>query len=177
VAVIFLLVFLFASSAQAALVATEKRCPDSRSLNINQATQKRAMSCLINHARQQKQMRKVKTYRSLTRAAKKKINAQINCGRVLSHTPCGSSFVNYYYRSGYLPTPRAWSVGENLAWGAGKSSSPVKIFRGWLNSPPHRKNIFNRRWRHQGLHVVEARFAGFTGAKVWASQFGYGGKR
>jgi uncharacterized protein YkwD len=50
-------------------------------------------------------------------------------------------------------TYRYWSVGENLLW-----SSPdvdqVQAMRMWMNSPEHRANILNPRWRQVGVSAV-----------------------
>ena len=38
---------------------------------------------------------------------------------------------------------RAWTVGENLAWGSGRRSTPREIVAAWMNSPGHRANILS----------------------------------
>jgi len=46
-----------------------------------------------------------------------------------------------------------WSVGENLLW-----SSPdvdaAQAMRMWMNSPEHKANILNPRWRQIGISAV-----------------------
>ena len=47
-------------------------------------------------------------------------------------------------------------MGENLAWGAGANrSSPRGIVAAWMESPPHRQNILDSRFREIGIGVVE----------------------
>src|SRR4051812_4852254 len=42
-----------------------------------------------------------------------------------------------------------WSVGENLLWSS-PSVDPVQAMHMWMNSPEHRANILNPRWRQVG---------------------------
>ncbi len=55
--------------------------------------------------------------------------------------------------AGYLPCKCSWSVGENIAWGSGSSSSPRRIVDAWMNSAPHRANILDRRFEDIGVAV------------------------
>ena len=66
----------------------------------------------------------------------------------------GTDFVTRLTRTGYLRGARAWTVGENLAWGSGKRSTPREIVAAWMNSPGHRANILQRRFREIGIGVV-----------------------
>jgi len=59
-------------------------------------------------------------------------------------------------RAYYPSTPWTyWSVGENLLW-----SSPdvgaEQALQLWLNSPEHRANLMNPRWREIGIAAVHA---------------------
>jgi uncharacterized protein YkwD len=48
---------------------------------------------------------------------------------------------------------RYWSVGENLLWSSPDVDAAGAV-RMWLNSPPHRENLLNTRWREVGLSAV-----------------------
>jgi uncharacterized protein YkwD len=48
---------------------------------------------------------------------------------------------------------RFWSVGENLLWSS-PDVDPAGAVRMWMNSPPHRVNLLNPRWREVGLSAV-----------------------
>ena len=63
-------------------------------------------------------------------------------------------------RMGYIPSGRAWAVGENLAWGTGPLGTPAAIVRAWMNSPGHRANILDPRFRQIGLGIVAGNPAG-----------------
>ena len=56
--------------------------------------------------------------------------------------------------TGYLGRVRSWLVGENLAWGSGSRSTPRETVVGWMNSPGHRHNMLNSRFREIGIGVV-----------------------
>lgn len=78
---------------------------------------------------------------------------------------------------GVTPTDRAkgagyeaygWGghyVGENLARGYASSED---AFRGWMESPGHRANILNGKYREMGAALV----TGPGGVRVWAQEFG-----
>lgn len=46
-----------------------------------------------------------------------------------------------------------WSVGENLLWSS-PDVTPAKALQMWLNSPEHRANLMNPRWREIGVSAV-----------------------
>ena len=90
---------------------------------------------------------------SLASAARQHSQSMATAGYFSHDSADGSSFwrrVQRFYSSrkfGY------WSVGENLLW-----SSPDVAADGalqmWLDSPPHRENLLNPRWREIGISAV-----------------------
>ncbi|HEV2593002.1 MAG TPA: CAP domain-containing protein [Gaiellaceae bacterium] len=46
-----------------------------------------------------------------------------------------------------------WSVGENLLWSS-PDVDPAQAMQMWMNSPEHRANILNPRWRQIGVSSV-----------------------
>ena len=48
-----------------------------------------------------------------------------------------------------------WGVGENMIWASPELSADQAI-QVWLNSPPHRKNLYAPAWREVGLGAVRA---------------------
>lgn len=56
--------------------------------------------------------------------------------------------------TGYIPEDRAWTVGENLAWGTGTLATPRGIVKAWMESQGHRENILRPTFREAGLGVV-----------------------
>ena len=74
--------------------------------------------------------------------------------RYFAHTSrAGVKFSTRIRRTSYFGS-RRWAVGENLAWGARRRSTPQAIVRSWLDSPAHRRNLLDRRWRDVGVAIV-----------------------
>lgn len=61
-----------------------------------------------------------------------------------------STWIRWYWPG---PGYRAWSAGENLAWGA-PDISASRTVTNWMNSPGHRANILNPLWRYIGVAAV-----------------------
>jgi uncharacterized protein YkwD len=99
-------------------------------------------------------MRKLRLNGRLSRAAVRHARDMVR-RRYFSHfSPSGSSFLQRIKRTGYLSRVRAWSAGENIAWGSGGLATPRSIVRAWMRSPGHKANILNRRFREIGLGIA-----------------------
>jgi uncharacterized protein YkwD len=110
--------------------------------------------CLLNAERTQRGLRPLKVNRRLARAATAHAADMVRREYFSHDTLIGTSFVTRIRRTGYLSGPRAWIVGENLAWGSGDRSTPAAIVRAWMNSPGHRANILQRRFREVGIGLA-----------------------
>ena len=136
------------------------------------ASEQQTMACLVNWARVKRGLKPLHVNSKLNAAAGMKIADNLRCND-FSHTPCGTGFLSVFERSGYLaPSARGWAVGENLAWGEGDLSSPRATIAAWLNSPPHRANLFDPRWTDMGISYRASTFLGYDGVGVWANEFG-----
>ncbi len=51
-----------------------------------------------------------------------------------------------------------WSVGENLLWSS-PAVDPAGALRMWMNSPEHKANILNAKWRQIGVSAVHVESA------------------
>jgi uncharacterized protein YkwD len=105
------------------------------------------MRCYHGLTRQRAGLHGLRWHRRLRRAAQLKSDRIIMC-RQLSHRPCGDAFVRPFYRAGYLPWPRSWLVGENLAW---SWRSAWGAFHALMHSSSHRANILNPAFRDIGI--------------------------
>lgn len=75
--------------------------------------------------------------------------------------------------SRYLAGSRAWTVGENIAWGTLSLATPGAIMNAWMNSPEHRANILNPTFHEIGLGVARgAPVAGLQDGATYATDFG-----
>jgi uncharacterized protein YkwD len=113
-----------------------------------------ATVCLLNAERRDRGLRPLKLNRRLSRAAAAHAGDMVRREYFSHDSLSGASFVDRIRRTGYLGGPRAWVVGENLAWGSGDRSTPAAIVRAWMNSPGHRANILQRRFREVGIGMA-----------------------
>jgi uncharacterized protein YkwD len=65
----------------------------------------------------------------------------------------GTAFWKRIQRFYGASTYSYWSVGENLLWSS-PDVDPAQAMRLWMNSPEHRANILNPRWRQIGVSSV-----------------------
>jgi uncharacterized protein YkwD len=63
------------------------------------------------------------------------------------------------------------SLGENLAWGTGRSGEARAVLRMWQRSPGHRTNLLSRRFHRVGLGMPVGPFAGFRYTRMVTADF------
>ena len=125
---------------------------------------KAAILCLLNVERAARNLAPLRRNASLTQAATLHSRDMVS-RRYFSHVSLsGETFVVRIKRTGYLRGARAWTLGENLAWGSGNLASPSRIVRGWMESPGHRANILNGRFREIGIGLAFGVPVGGAGA-------------
>jgi uncharacterized protein YkwD len=137
-------------------------CAGSADPAATPAVQRRAIACLVNWARRSVGMRSLARSRSLQRAAVLKGRKVASCG-ALTHSPCGSDPLAPLRASGYPYTAFA----ENLALGPRGQVTARDIVAAWIESPPHRANIFGAGFRNIGAALV-----GKSEGSVWVATFG-----
>lgn len=135
-----------------------------------------ATLCLLNAERGRYQLRPLAANNSLSRAATRHAG-DMETRHYFSHVSLdGSNFVQRIKRTGYLRGVSSWFVGENLAWGAGDHRSTAQgIVEAWMQSPPHRANILNGRFREIGIGIVlgaPRQVRGNPPAATYATSFG-----
>ena len=154
------------------LLAPAAACPASMDATAPADVQVRAMACLVEYVRDQAGLPSLRVSRVLDRAAAMKIDADVRCAQ-FSHTPCGTSFLSVFSRSGYTASHTAFAVGENLAWTPTRIASPRDVMNLWLHSPEHLRNLLSPEWQEFGLGVRAGfDFLGVHGASLWANEFG-----
>jgi uncharacterized protein YkwD len=85
-----------------------------------------------------------------------------------------SAWIRWYWPG---PGYRAWSAGENLAWGA-PDISASRTVTNWMNSPGHRANILNPLWRFIGVAAVHVddpagHYRSWDDVTIVAAEFGW----
>jgi uncharacterized protein YkwD len=130
-------------------------CVDTTA-RVGQVSDRRLIAatlCLLNEARAQHHLRKLRLNPQLGRAAAYHARAMV-AGKYFAHDePAGPSFVDRVLRSGYLNRYGRWKVGENLGWGWGSGGTPRALVKAWMRSAPHRRNILNAFFRDVGIAV------------------------
>jgi uncharacterized protein YkwD len=130
-----------------------------------------ATLCLLNRQRARHGLRRLRAQRSLSHAATKYARLMV-AKHFFDHvSPAGSTMASRIERTRYLHHTRAWSLGENLAWGAGMASTPAQIVNAWMHSPPHRRNILDPSFREIGVGVALGSPTGRAGA-TYVNEFG-----
>ena len=86
-----------------------------------------------------------------------------------SHTPCGTPMARAMQRTGYARG--CYAVGENLAW-VTVGVTPRRVIRAWLDSPAHRANLLDRRFRDTGVASRVVALGGSERVELWVQHFG-----
>ncbi|HYX88078.1 MAG TPA: CAP domain-containing protein [Gaiellaceae bacterium] len=66
---------------------------------------------------------------------------------------------------------RARSIGENLAWAAGRMSVGRVVVQMWLASPAHRANLLHPGFRLVGIGAPVGPFAGYRSVSMVTADF------
>ncbi len=141
-----------ASASAAAPCANAEIIPSTS----NVAAVKKATLCLLNAERTSRGLPRLSSNRQLDNAANGFSASMVRQGFFDHVSPSGST-LDSRVRGGtsYLRgRVTSWSLGENIAWGAGRLATPKQIMRSWMNSPGHRRNILDRRFRHVGIGIA-----------------------
>ena len=146
---------------------------DTRPGDASEATLARSAVCLINKQRARRGLRKLRLNARLSAAARRHTLDMVKRNYFGHTSKSGTDVVDRLTRTGYMRGARAWTVGENLAWGSGTRSTPREIVASWMQSPGHRANILQRRFREIGIGVVFGAPQGSNGpAATYTTTFG-----
>ena len=151
----------------AAPAAARAACPGQNNADAPTGAQERTMLCLVNQAREQRGLKLLAAPRSLARASARKSADILRCDE-FSHEACGRDFTYWIERSGY----KGCRMGENIAYGGGSLATPRSIFRSWMNSSGHRRNILSSSYEDIGIGLQVGKLKRYAGAHVWTQQFG-----
>ncbi|HEU0023787.1 MAG TPA: CAP domain-containing protein [Thermoleophilaceae bacterium] len=140
-----------AASAGRGCVSTRATPDETSTAQLTEST-----LCLLNAQRARAGLRALRLNEQLSEAALRHAT-DMERRHYFSHTSRnGSTFVQRIRRTGYFRRVSSWFVGENLAWGAGRNrSTPRGIVAAWMDSPPHKANILQSRFREIGIGVTE----------------------
>jgi uncharacterized protein YkwD len=168
IAMVIALLLFAVPSAGASLIAPASACPDQTGA-ASPAAQGEAMRCMTNFARSRAGLGALADSPQLDLSAADKGADVLRCDS-FSHTACGREFTYWMQQAGYL-SEACWHVGENLAWGIGAFGSVRSIFRAWMRSPEHRRNILGD-YEALGLSRQVGELEGQSDTVVWTAHFG-----
>ncbi len=160
-----------ASAAPPAAAATACRGANLAPTPARAVAVRRATLCLLNRQRAAHRLPLLREQRSLSHAATSYARLMV-AQRFFDHvSPAGSTMAQRIKRTNYLKDTRAWSLGENLAWGSGGAATPARIVTAWMRSAGHRANILNRSFREIGVGLALGSPSGRSGA-TYVNEFG-----
>ncbi len=148
-------------------LASESVCPGGERTDLPAGRQVAAVACLVNFARRRQGLRDLVVLPVLNGASVRKARAIIRC-KNFAHNPCGGDWTSSVRSTGY-----PGEFGENLYVASGPWGAPRVAVDAWLNSPPHRANLFRRAWHEQGLAVLPGEsFGDYRDVAVWVNVLG-----
>ncbi len=131
----------------------------------NSSEVERATVCLLNRRRAHAGLHKLKANRKLRAAARAHSQDMVSRGYFEHDGPAGDTLFTRAEQVGYLRTDlRAWSLAENIAFGAGSEGTAAAIVRSWMGSAVHRANILTPSLRHAGVGIAQGTPDGESGA-------------
>ena len=160
-----------ASASAAAPCANADLVPTA----ANGAQVRAATLCLINRERTKRGRRALRHDGQLRKVAQS-YSRQMVRHRFFDHVGPDGSTLRSRITGGttYLRRVAGWSLGENLYWGSGERATPAQSVEGWMNSPGHRRNMLDPRFRDIGIGIAigAPEDVGGTPAATYTTEFG-----
>lgn len=157
--------------------AARAACPgaDVRPSGANAATVEQATLCLVNQIRAAHRLGALRSNEQLVGVADSQVSTMVRWNYFADVRPSGQTPLSLVVGTSYPVHAADVAVGQNIAWGTSRYSSPRHIVREWMNSPPHRAIILTSEYRDAGVAVApelpDVLKAGRRGA-TYAMEFG-----
>lgn len=139
-------------ASQSALVASTSTCPGSASYQATEAEQRAALLCLINYARAQAGLTRVRSSYTLSWVAHAKGRDVVACSD-FGHNACGKAAFAHVRESGFPYR----LLGENLFAAQRPVGTARDALVAWLNSPSHREVLFLPGFSDAGIALFRLR--------------------
>ena len=123
---------------------------------------------LHNDARKERGLRPLCADPRLTRAARSHSREMIREDYFSHSSYDGESVGDRLERFGYDLSIH----GENLAGGSGTYGGADSTFQRWMNSPGHKANVLDSRFRPVGVGTYTGKYKGFRGYTMYTVDFG-----
>jgi uncharacterized protein YkwD len=129
-----------------------------------------AVLCLLNAERTSRGLGRLRMNGKLGRAALGHSRDMVTRRYFQHDSADGKTMLDRIKAAGYVRGNSVFTVGENIGWGSGSLASPRALVRAWMNSPPHRANILQGRFRELGVGLaLGAPANGVSGTAVTAT--------
>jgi uncharacterized protein YkwD len=152
-----LALLLGAALAPTVAGARPAACSSAHVAVVSRATVRQAQEatlCLLNRARAQAGLPRLRLNRRLSRAASRHSREMVRRHYFAHESANGRSAFDRIFAVHYVPRNSSWSLGENIGWGSLTLAQPIALVRMWMHSPPHRANILSRSFRDIGIGVA-----------------------
>ena len=126
----------------------------------------RTVVCLVNDERRDHGLRALDVSLRLRYAADHHAADMVERGYFSHRSPGGAGPADRARRAGYGSSARRWSVGEALAYGTGRLSTPSRIVAAWMHSPGHRAVVLYASAQDIGVGAVAGTPRGRGGVTV-----------
>jgi uncharacterized protein YkwD len=140
------------SGSASATIAQGALCShaDTPTTQVDTRTSRAATMCLINSERRRRGAPQLRASDKLNRAAASHTQDMVR-RRFFEHEGRGGpSFSQRLSRVRYQG-----KAGENIGYETGPNVTPRAIFRGWMDSPPHKANMLRRGFRGAGIGIAK----------------------
>ncbi len=153
--------------------AAGPRCPGAgRGVEQIGTTAARTLTlCLLNRTRAAHGLGALRADAQLIRAAQGHSDDMV-ANRYFQHeSRDGSGFGQRIRAAGWTRDRRSYTLGENIAYGAGPDATPRAIVWAWMHSAGHRANILDPHFRLIGIGIAVGTPDGDGGA-TYSADFG-----
>ena len=114
----------------------------------------RSVVCLLNAERAARGLKALKLNSRLSKGALTHSRDMVRRTFFAHASPDGKRVEDRLTASRYIRKGSGFFVGENIAWGSGALASPSAIVQAWMDSPPHRANVLQPRFKEIGIGAV-----------------------
>ena len=160
-----------------AAAATACKNADATPGTVSAKALSKATLCLLNEERADHGLSPLKSQKKLRKAAVRFSKTMVK-EQFFDHvSPTGSTLASRVKKVKYTKGARAWSLGENIAWGTGDRSTPAAIVDAWMHSPGHKRNILDPTFKEIGIGIASgapvATAAASSSGLTYTTDFGF----
>ena len=133
-------------------------CPGSnvRPRRTNAARIDTATLCLIDEVRVAHGLHALRANRELQTVAVSQVETMVRLDYFSDTRPSGATPETLIAATRYGRHAESLSTAENIGWGTKSDATPAQMVTAWLQSPPHRENIFTAEFLEAGVGATAA---------------------